>query len=121
MPKNILIVDDEKDVVDALRLGLERHGFLVRAYNDAAEALADYRAGVYDLAILDIRMPGMSGFDLFRRLKKLDPAAKICFLTAFEMYQSEFEKLFPDLVVTGFLRKPISISELVLQVNKMTS
>jgi hypothetical protein len=37
------------------------------------------------------------------------------------MYQSEFENLFPDLVVTGFLRKPILISELVLQVNKMTS
>jgi hypothetical protein len=61
------------------------------------------------------------GFNLLRRLKKLDSAAKICFLTAFEMYQSEFENLFPDLVVTGFLRKPILISESVLQVNKMTS
>ena len=121
MPKNILIVDDEKDVADALRLGLERNGFQVTAFNDAAEALAAYQPGVYDLSILDIRMPGINGFELFRRLKKVDPAAKICFLTAFEMYKSEFEKLFPDLPVAGFLRKPISISELVLQVNKMTA
>jgi DNA-binding response OmpR family regulator len=121
MVRRILIVDDEKDVADALKLGLELNGFEVRSYNDAVGALADYKPGVYDLVILDIRMPGMSGFDLFRGLKKLDAGIKICFLTAFEMYKSEFEKLFPDLQVAGFLRKPISISELVLQVNKMTA
>lgn len=121
MASSILIVDDEKDVADALRLGLERNGFKVRAYNEATEALSAYKPGLYDLVLLDIRMPGMTGFDLFRRLEKLDPGVKVCFLTAFEMYKSEFEKLFPDLPIAGFLRKPISISELVLQVKKMTA
>jgi DNA-binding response OmpR family regulator len=121
MAKSILIVDDEKDVADTLRLGLERSGFHVETHNDAFEALSDFKPGTYSLVILDIRMPGMTGFELFRKLKKVDPKVRVCFLTAFEMYKSEFEKLFPDLPIEGFLRKPISISELVSEVKKMTN
>jgi two-component system, OmpR family, response regulator ChvI len=121
MANRVLIVDDEKDVADTLKLGLERSGFTVQANNDAADALASYRPGVFDLVILDIRMPGMTGFELFRRMKKVDPDVRVCFLTAFEMYKPEFEKLFPDLPIAGFLRKPISIAELVTQVKKMTA
>jgi DNA-binding response OmpR family regulator len=121
MPKNVLIIDDEKDVANALKMGLDHHGFRAQTSTDGVEALAKYKPGVYDLIILDIRMPKISGFELFRRLKKVDPDVKICFLTAFEMYRAEFEKIFPDLPVAGFLRKPISISELVSQVKKMTS
>jgi DNA-binding response OmpR family regulator len=121
MAKKVLIVDDEKDVADALRLGLERNGFQVVAYYDAAEALAAFKPGLFDLSIIDIRMPGMNGFELFRKIQKLDPGAKICFLTAFEMYKSEFQKLFPDLPVAGFLRKPISIAELTVEVKKLTA
>ncbi len=121
MSKSILIVDDEKDVSESLRIGLERHGFKVRTYNDPTQVVKDFARAKYDLVILDIRMPQMSGFDLFRRLKVVDPDARICFLTAFDMYKEEFQKLFPTLQVAGFLRKPISISELAAEVAKMTA
>ena len=69
-------------------------------------------AGAYNVIILDIRMPKMNGFELFRALAKMDKGAKFCFLTAFEVYKDEFHTLFPDLDIKCFLRKPISISDL---------
>lgn len=109
-------MDDEKDITESLKIGLERRGFIVETYNDAAKALTSYERGDYDSVVLDIRMPGMSGFEFFRELRKRDPAVSVIFLTAFEMYKEEFRRLFPDMSVQGFLQKPISISTLVEQI-----
>ncbi len=117
----VLIVDDEKDITSSLKLGLGHRGFKVDVYNDPVEALANYAPGSYDLIILDIRMPRMNGFELFREVKKLDKSVKVCFLTAFEVYTDEFKRLFPNMKVEGFLRKPITISELATQISRMTS
>ncbi|MEM3095120.1 MAG: response regulator, partial [Nitrososphaera sp.] len=65
----------------------------------------------------DIRMPKINGFDLYRELKKRDGNVKVCFLTAFEIYYEEFRKMFPTIDVRAFIRKPVSISNLVSQVN----
>ena len=111
-PSKLLVVDDEAGITDALKAGLEHHGFEVDAYNDPAVALASIGGRKYDLAIFDVRMPKMDGFELFRRFRKIDGQAKVCFLTAFEVYQSEFEKLFPDVQVKGLFRKPISTEQL---------
>lgn len=116
----VLIVDDEKDITSSLKLGLAHKGFKVDVYNDPVEALANYKPGMYELIILDIRMPRMNGFEFFREVKKLDRSVKVCFLTAFEVYTDEFKKLFPDMKVEGFLRKPITISELATQIEKIT-
>lgn len=66
--------------------------------------------------IIDIRMPKLSGFDLYRELKKKDDSVKVCFLTAFEIYYEEFRKMFPTIDVKAFIRKPVGISSLVNQV-----
>ena len=121
LSKRVLIVDDEQDIIDSLRIGLERQGFLVDAFNDPLDALSHFKAGAYDAIILDIRMPGMTGFELFRKLIDIDSDARVCFLTAFEVYKDEFQRLFPDLKVQCFLRKPISISDLTAQIRHMTS
>src|SRR5881628_3076797 len=71
----------------------------------------------HDLIIIDIRMPKINGFDLYRELKKRDGGIKVCFLTAFEIYYEEFKKMFPAIDVRAFIRKPVSISSLVSQVN----
>ena len=116
----ILIVDDEKDITNALKIGLELRGFDIDAYNDARAALSGYEAGRYALTVTDIRMPGMDGFELFRELKKKDRDAKVCILTAFDVYEREFRTLFPNMKVEGFLRKPISISQLASVITKIT-
>jgi len=115
--KRIAVVDDEPDITTVLKKGLEHHGFAVDVFNDPQAALASFRPGNYDLMIIDIRMPKINGFDLYRELKKRDGSVKVCFLTAFEIYYEEFRKMFPTVDVKAFIRKPVSISSLVSQVN----
>ena len=64
-------------------------------------------------------MPQINGFDLYRELKKIDSGIRVCFLTAFEIYYEEFKKMFPTIDVKVFIRKPVSILNLVSQVNAL--
>ena len=116
--KRILIVDDEKDITDTFKIALEQQqeGFEVITYNDPDLALSQFKENWFDLILLDIRMPKMTGFELYRRLNEIDSKPKVCFITAFDIYYDEFKKVFPSLEVKCFLRKPISTSDLVEQV-----
>ena len=80
--RTILLVDDEPDVLFAVRLALEKGGFAVHAYENPEKALKDYMPGSYDLLIIDIKMPFMNGLELGTKMRRIDPRAKICFLTA---------------------------------------
>ncbi len=113
----ILVVDDEPDITASLKNGLQRKGFEVDVYNDPTDALSNFKADVYDLLLIDIRMPKMNGFELYREVKKKSNNVKICFFTAFEVYYDEFRKMFPNLEVKCFIRKPITISDLVTHIN----
>ena len=115
--KRIAVVDDEPDITNVLKKGLERNGFTVDTFNDPQAALASIPSRYYDLVIIDIRMPRINGFDLYRQLKKRDSGVKVCFLTAFQIYYEEFKMLFPNIEVKAFIRKPVSISNLVNQIN----
>ena len=115
--KRIAVVDDEHDITIILKKALEHHDFAVDTFNDPQAVLATFKPSYYDLMIIDIRMPRMNGFDLYRELKKRDSGVRVCFLTAFEIYYEEFNKLFPTIDVKSFIRKPISISNLVNQIN----
>ena len=90
--KRILVVDDEPDLTMLCKLALEYHGFTVDTINDPQKALSNYKPGYYDLVILDIKMPEMDGFQLYNEIKKKDQKAKVCFLTASELYYQEFRK-----------------------------
>ena len=105
-------MDDEPDNTTVLKMGLTANGFDVDAYNLPAEALAEYRPGHYDFHVLDIRMQGMNGFELARAIWQKDPSAQVCFLTAFEIYENEANKVFKDLNTRCFLKKPITPSAL---------
>jgi len=115
----ILIVDDEPDIARLFKLGLEYDGgFEVDVYNDPIAALSNYRPGVYDLLLLDIKMPKMNGLELYQNIRekykgKENGGVKVCFITAFEEYYKEFERLFPNFELDCFIGKPISIDKLV--------
>jgi two-component system, OmpR family, response regulator ChvI len=110
--RRILIVDDEPDVTFTLKKGLEEEGFQIDIFNDPLKAQSYFKAGEYDMLLLDINMPKLNGFELYRELKKIDNRVKVCFITAFELYYDEFRRVFPKLNVTCFVRKPITIDEL---------
>ena len=80
--KRILVVDDEYDVNLTIKLVLEENGFKVDSFIDASEALENFMNGLYDLVILDVKMPAMSGFSLYKKIRELDDKVTICFLTA---------------------------------------
>jgi len=115
--KRIAIVDDEPDITAVLKKGLEQNGFAVDTFNDPRVALSNFKPQFYDLMIIDIRMPHINGFDLYRELKKKDSSVRVCFLTAFEIYYEEFRKMFPNIDVRAFVRKPVGIAALVKQIN----
>src|ERR687893_797948 len=120
--KKILAVDDEPDLTKLCSLALEYHGLKVDTFNDPQEALSNYKPDYYDLIILDIKMPKMDGFKLYDEIKKKDEKAKICFLTASELYYEEFRNREYNVIDKNlFLRKPIGNEELINQVNRIIS
>ena len=116
----ILVVDDEPDLTQVSTLALEYYGYKVDSFNDPQEALSKFKPGLYDLIILDIKMPKMDGFELYQEIKKKDNNAKVCFLTASELYYEEFRnKEYRALDRNLFIRKPIDNEDLVKEINKM--
>jgi CheY-like chemotaxis protein len=111
----ILLVDNEADIALAFKIGLEDSGFTVDAFNDPLEALSNFKAGFYDLLLLDIKMPNMNGIECYQQMKEIDKKVKVCFITASEMhYYEEIEKeIFPTLGVRRLIRKPIKMDDLV--------
>jgi two-component system catabolic regulation response regulator CreB/two-component system response regulator ChvI len=122
MNKKVLLVDDEPDLNLTLKLNLEENGFKVDSFTDPLVALENFRgeAGQYDIIILDIKMPNMNGFELYRQIKKIDDKAKVCFLTAGEMDYEQFRKeLIPALDNNCYIQKPIETEMLIRRLNRI--
>jgi DNA-binding NtrC family response regulator len=112
--KRILLVDDEADVISLFKMVLEMNGFEVDVYTDPAAALSSFKPNSYGLALLDIRMAPLDGFELYKKMKNVDGSLKACFITAFEDYRQEFKESFPELdEIKCFIRKPKAIEDLV--------
>jgi DNA-binding response OmpR family regulator len=65
--KRILLVDDEPDITNSLKIGLEDSGFVVDAFNDSVLALSNFKADVYDPAFLDVKMQRLMGLSYMKR------------------------------------------------------
>jgi DNA-binding response OmpR family regulator len=109
----ILLVDDEPDITFSFSIGLEDSGINVDIFNHPLKALSNFRSGSYELVILDMKMPEMSGIDLCKEIRKIDNNVRICFLTAFDSQYEEFRRY-----SECFIRKPITIDDLVEKIKK---
>jgi DNA-binding response OmpR family regulator len=118
MIERILVVDDESDVCFVLEKVLSENGFVVDSYADPLLALSNFKAHTYSLVILDIRMPGINGFALYREIRRLDKKVKVCFLTAGQMYYG-YSDIFSSLPANHFIRKPIDNEELMKRINEI--
>ena len=114
----IMLVDDEPDINAALSVVLKRAGYDVNTFDNPFIAIDKLKPAVYGLIILDVKMPQMDGFELYREIKKVDRKAKICFLTASELYYENFRKeKFAPLDKELFIIKPISNAELLKKID----
>jgi DNA-binding NtrC family response regulator len=111
---SILVLDDDFDINNMLKMALQKHGYNVFGFTDPLLALEHFRINhsTYSLVISDLRMPVMNGFEFIKQLKKMNPKIKVLLMTAFEINEMEFTKILPKPKVDGFIQKPISIRKL---------
>jgi DNA-binding response OmpR family regulator len=119
--RKILLVDDEPDIIYSIKRLLEDNEFVVDTYTDPTLALSNFKPRLYDLLLLDIKMPKMSGLDLYQKMKEIDSNVKICFLTASELFYEEYRRLdaYPSLDKAYFVQKPFRSEELIRQINEI--
>jgi CheY-like chemotaxis protein len=119
--RKILFVDDEPDIIYSIKRLLEDNEFVVDSYTDPTLALSNFKPGLYDLLLLDIKMPKMNGLDLYQKMKEIDSNVKICFLTASELFYEEYRRLdaYPSLDKAYFIQKPCRNEDLINHLNEI--
>ena len=103
---NIALVDDDKNILTSVSMLLEQEGYHVRTFTDGASALTALTATPPDLAILDIKMPRMDGLELLRRLRQVQEALPVIFLTSKDEEIDELMGL--NAGADDYIRKPFS-------------
>jgi DNA-binding NtrC family response regulator len=114
MSKNILIVDDEEGMCSFIKQCLEQAGFDADYVLNGKDAVSKYNK--YDLIILDIRMPGMSGVEVLSKIKHKDSKLPVIIMSAFGDYQQAFELL--NKGADDYLQKPFNIEDMLFRVAK---
>lgn len=116
--KKVLIVDDEPDTLELIKLVLESGGFETVQAANGMDALAQIRRAIPDLVLLDIMMPDMDGWDVFRRIKEINPKIPIAILTA---KAQNIDKLLGLHVLKAddYITKPFGKNELIGKVRKL--
>lgn len=115
MQKNsILVVEDEEKIARLLELELEYEGYAVTKAIDGLEALDLYRTKKWDLILLDVMLPGLSGIELLRRIRAHDRITPVLLLTAKSSVEDKVSGL--DLGANDYITKPFQIEELLARI-----
>ena len=115
---NILVVEDERNLADAICHILEQEGFNAEAAYDGKAGLAYAESGLYDAAILDVMLPGMDGFSIVRALRQAQNDLPVMMLTAKASTQDKVEGL--DCGADDYMTKPFEAPELLARVRALT-
>jgi DNA-binding NtrC family response regulator len=107
----LLVIDDEEDIREMLSFVLSRDGFAV-TLADSGQAAIDLVQGgrSFDVAITDMKMPGMDGMETLAALKKVDPTIEVIVVTGYASEQTAAECI--KLGAYGYLRKPFELDDL---------
>jgi DNA-binding response OmpR family regulator len=121
--RRILIVDDDPDITFTFKKGLEAENeknnktfFKVYTHNNPLSALSEFKPDFYDLILIDINMPKMDGIELSSKILELDANIKICLVTAGESNIEVLRELYPTRSIGCFIKKPVTIDQLVRRV-----
>ena len=110
--KFIMVLDDDLDLVNLIKTGLQKNGYNVFAFTDPPLALEHFKinSSKYDIVISDLRMPSMNGIEFLENVKGIRSDIKIFLMTAFEI--DDLKSQIESLKIDKFFVKPFSIREL---------
>ena len=113
-PTRLLVVDDDRDTVTVLALSLLKYGFLVDAFSNPQDALQEIKSNPesYSLVLSDGWMPSISGLQLAKIVKEVNPNVKVLLLTGSKIRDDEVSDVSPPTNVDGVIQKPVSIRKL---------
>jgi two-component system, OmpR family, response regulator ChvI len=111
----ILVVDDDMDITHSFALALQKDGFIVDTYNDPLIALGDFKSDLYDLVLLDIKLPKLNGFELYDKIREIDRRVKVCFISGCQMNYLALRE--QGLQIDCFISKPVKIEDLLRRIN----
>jgi DNA-binding response OmpR family regulator len=119
--KNILIVDDDDDLTNLYETFLKYDGYKVDAFTDPVDALYSFKKAIYDLALLDLKMPKMNGVELSQELQKIDPNLLFRYITAANKeYVENIKANNPD-IEENIIYKPLWLNEIRTTVHSLLS
>ncbi len=119
MAKRVLLIEDEPNIIEAISFILSRDGFTVHTHQDGTSAMAKVRSQRPDMIILDVMLPGRSGFDILRDLRAEDATLHLPVLMLTARGQTRDRELAAALGVDVFMTKPFSNSEICAQVRAL--
>ncbi|HEX5037501.1 MAG TPA: sigma-54 dependent transcriptional regulator [bacterium] len=114
---HVLLAEDNADLRASVERSLGRQGFSVNAVGNGLDAVSAAAADDFDLALIDIRLPGRGGIDVLRELKKINPRAAVILMTAYGSLETAVEALRHE--AADYLLKPFSLEDLELRVHKV--
>jgi two-component SAPR family response regulator len=120
--KRILIIDDDEDVNMTIKAGIEECNnnndvnkrIEVYTCKDPVAALSEFKLNFYDILLVDINMPYMSGFELSEKILTIDLNVKVCFMSSGEINRQALREIYPT--IGCFIRKPVTIDYLIKRI-----
>lgn len=119
MPKHVLVIEDEPNIVEAIRFILHRDGWRVDTHSDGSTAVATVRAQRPDIVILDVMLPGRSGFEILRELRAEDGLAALPVLMLTARGAAKDRETAQRAGASRFMTKPFSNAEVLAAVREM--
>jgi phosphate regulon transcriptional regulator PhoB len=119
MARKILIVEDDRDVVELLKYNLEKEGFRVSYATDGGTVLAHIRRFAPDLLILDLMLPGLDGLEVCRQLRQIDQYAALPILMLTARAEEADRVVGLELGADDYVTKPFSVRELIARVRSL--
>ncbi|MEW5772505.1 MAG: response regulator [Thermodesulfobacteriota bacterium] len=115
----VLLVDDEDDFRELLGKRLVKRGLVVSTAGSGEAGLGLAQDGGFDVVVLDVKMPGMDGLEVLRRLRKIAPDTEVILLTGHANMEVAVEGM--DLGAFDYLMKPVAINELLYKIQDATA
>lgn len=121
MNKHVLLIEDEPNIIEAVSFLLSRDGWTVSTHSNGHDAVGVVKAKKPDLLVLDVMLPGRSGFDILTELRSLDETADIPVLMLTARGQAKDREMAARLGATRFMTKPFSNSEIIDVLHEMSA